>query len=204
MTTAVPTENDEMTRSSEPPSSDASPAAVDQAQLWIDGCGGFVLLPGSRWTIGGMDLSGRRAADIRVGADLPRMAGRLDRSGQDYFWVPREGDKTLIDSQQPVPLPGSASLWLTTPSPLSGSALLTLRPPHRFADHVDGVILVSDTVLIGPGVGCHVRCELLQRRWTLTQRNQTWVMVGPGRPMLELVPGQRVEVDEISLTLVKG
>ncbi len=186
-------------------------------RLWIDGCGGFLLLTGDRWSVGGP--SSQQLADICVRADWPRNAGTIERNSGDYFWRANDNGspvehghsiansipRALITSGRPLPIPGSACVTLQTPSPLSSSATLTLTAPHRFADHVDGVVLVDQTLLIGPQPDCHIRCHQLDDRIVLTCRGDTWMgKVGLAADFEELVPGNRVTLQSLAMTLEKA
>ena len=131
-------------------------------RLWIDRCGGFGLLVGDRFTVGGSRPDG--TANVQVRSDWRRFEGALVRREGDYFWsasddAPSDSDARLLQSSDIVPIDGSATLRLNKPSPLSGSAILTLDPPHRFDHHVDQMLLVDQTVLIGPSSGDHIRCS---------------------------------------------
>ncbi len=171
-------------------------------RLWIDGCGGYLLLAGNRWTLGG--VSETRHADICVRADLPRLAGTISRSGSDYFWKPVQSSaqRELIVSGQSLSVAGSARLTLQQPSALCDSAVLTVRPPHRFDEHVDAVVLANQTVLVGPGSECHIRCRDLAERVVLIRQDDSWMvkegMVGEAR---ELRAGQRVRLQTLAMTL---
>src|SRR6056297_148636 len=136
-------------------------ATTSSWRLWIDRCGGFGLMIGDSVRIGSCHPGG--SADVRVRADWRRQEGTLQRRGGDYFWHPapaaeRGADGTLLRSGECLPIPGSAQLRLSTPTPLSASAVLSLVPPHRFDGHVDAVILMDRTVLIGPQNGNHICC----------------------------------------------
>lgn len=194
-------------------------------ELWIDGCGGFRLAVaspgagGSRWQLGGPDLESpdQSSRVIRIQADVPRIAGELVRKDSEYAWLPEgsagAGKPVLIGAEHPIPMVGSARLFLNVPSPLSPSAVLTLQPPHRFGGHVDGVVLVTDTVLLGPGRECHVRCPELKQRYVLslvsggaTDRgvaNDAWRLISRGKTPIEMIPNQRLTVDDVSMTLVR-
>ncbi len=186
-------------------------------RLWIDGCGGYLLLAGNRWTLGG--VSETKHADICVRADLPRLAGTIERSGGDYFWKPvqsptrRDPGKRDLGKRDPakrelvvhghaLSVAGSASLMLQQPSALCDSAVLTVRPPHRFDEHVDAVVLANQTVLVGPGSECHIRCRDLVERVVLIRRDDSWMVkegsVGETR---ELRVGQRVRLQTLAMTL---
>ena len=93
-------------------------------------------------------------------------------------------------------------MTMKQPSPLSTSATLTLRPPHRFADHVDGVVLVHETLLIGPQTDCHIRCDQGVDRVVLTHRQGQWLgKVGMASDFEELRPGTRINLDSLAMTL---
>jgi len=206
---------------------DHSSQPIDE-ELWIDGCGGYRLVVGSRWKIGGPDFGVIEDADpvIRIQADVPRIAGELTRVETDYVWQGASGEDAdakpvLVGPDHPIPMVGSARLFLNVPSPLSPSAVLSLDPPHRFSGHVDGVILVTDTVLIGPGRECHVRCPAMEERCVLSVRqpeNTTglawgrwgqkkanqWRLIRSGQPPQDLSPNQRLTIQDVSMTLVQN
>lgn len=178
-------------------------------RLWIDGCGGYLLLTGNRWTFGGVHA--HSIADVRVRADWPRVAGRLERQASDYFWcdlssaVPTEPTRSLIRPGRTLPIVGSARLTLSQPSPLVATAVLQLAAPHRFDEHVDGVILVDQTLLIGPYPECHIRCDPpkdqpIPERLLMTHCGGQW-QAGVAGHLQPLIPGQTTQLHSISMTL---
>lgn len=170
----------------------------ESLQLWIDGCGGFALLPGVCWSVGGAGEPS--AVDVAVQADWPRRAGKIQREDTDYFWETDDGCRMLLHPPMTVPIPGSACLTLHRPSPLSRSASLRITPPHRFVGHVDQVILVADSVLIGPSSACHIHCRQLSQRWILTPNGQDLRLHGPaGEPAREIRQGVRIEIDQMAM-----
>lgn len=171
-------------------------------RLWIDGCGGYLLLSGCHWTLGG--VSQTPGADIRIRADLPRLAGTIERSGGDYFWrgAGRSDRPELITSGQPLGIQGSARLHLHQPSALCESAVLTLSPPHRFDQHIDAVILANETFLVGPSLDCHVRCRDSTDRAVLIRRGAQWTAkAGLAGEPTGLRPGHRTVLRSLALTL---
>jgi len=54
--------------------------------LWVDGVGGYLLLPGDDWTIGGP--SGSEDAEICLQGDLSRREACIRRQGRDYVLQP--------------------------------------------------------------------------------------------------------------------
>ncbi len=172
-------------------------------RLWIDGCGGFLLLIGDRWSVGG--LSDRARADVCVRADWPRRAGMIERHGSDYFWIQvteTSEHRCLLRGETPLPVEGSARLTLNQPSPLCDSAVLKLSPPHRFDEHIDGVILVNETMLIGPSSDCHIQYPESSDRAVLTRRDDRWLAKsGLAGDFEELRPGRRTMLRSLAMTL---
>ncbi len=177
---------------------------ADRFQLWIDGCGGFLLLPGHRWTVGGPGSAGKRfeanhsagdvaapnvsAPDIVAIADWPSNAGELVRDEVDYWWEPVVGDPMFLGDEDTVPVPGSAKLLFRRPSRLTATGLLTLAAPHRFADHFDAVLLVDQTILIGPGSDCHIQTDQMESTAVIVRRQDGWEIKTVGSQS-----GERIE-----------
>jgi hypothetical protein len=91
------------------------------------------------------------------------------------------------------------------PTPLSSTATLELRPPHRFNEHVDGVLLFDGALLIGPQADCHVRCRQMADRAVITQRGEKWLgKIGLTSDFQELTPGNRITLQSLAITLEKA
>jgi len=171
-------------------------------RLWIDGCGGYLLLAGVQWSVGGWSQA--TTADICVRSDWPRSAGSIGRRDGDYFWQGRNSSdvKMLLTSGTPIPVPGSAVMTLNQPSQLSDTAVLSLNAPHRFDQHVDGVVLVQETVLIGSGNECHLRCRDASDRAILKlKENQWYARAGLSGEFHRLDPGHRLMLQSLAMTL---
>jgi hypothetical protein len=142
-----------------------------------------------------------------VRADWPRHAGTIHRDGGDYFW--KEARSTakhqLLAGGQPLPISGSAKISLHQPSSLCDSAILTLSRPHRFDQHVDGVVLVNETLLVGPSPDCHIRYRESTDRAVITRRDDRWLAkIGLAGDFKELRPGQRTMLRTLAITLEKA
>ena len=171
-------------------------------RLWIDGCGGYLLVNGVQWSVGG--LSRATNADVCVQADWPRLAGQISRRGADYFWQGQNSleSKTLLTDGTPFPIQGSALMTLGKPSQLSDTAVLSLNAPHRFDQHVDGVVLVLETVLVGPGSDCHLRCRGASDRAILQLKDNQWyAKAGLLGDFQKLEVGHRVVIQSLAMTL---
>lgn len=212
----------------------AATSGTSSWRLWIDRCGGYELVQGDRWTVGGARPSAvaGSVADVQVQTDWRRFEGELSRCSDGYVWVPSqlssrpssraafrqatasgptETQPALVNDGDVVPISGGAHLVLHQPSMLSGSAVLSLKPPLRFANHVDAVVLVDQTVLIGRGAGNHIQSPSHDHDVVLVLRQGVWnakIKPAAGQtarkcPLVELVNGRRVSVGEMDMTLEK-
>ena len=175
---------------------------VSRWRLWVDGCGGYLLVTGVQWRVGG--LSRASTVDICVQADWPRLAGQISRRGADYFWQgQRSADqKILLTDGTQVPVDGSALMTLGKPSQLSDTAVLALNGHHRFDQHVDGVVLVRETILVGPGSDCHLRCRDASDRAILQLKDNQWyAKAGLAGEFQKLELGCRVVIQSLAMTL---
>lgn len=178
---------------------DHSGKDLARVELWIDGCGGYRLLEGTRWDVGG---AAGGSADIALLSDWPRHAGAIQWTEEEYYWVDSAGGRDWLRDGEPLPVDGSAKILFGRPSPLSGSAVLRPVPPHRLAGHVDGVLLFRDTMLIGPGDGCHVRCHHAGSAVVVTRKSGRWIARGTSDDAaVELIAGKRVHVADVGMTL---
>ena len=184
------------------PKPKAPQSSVSRWRLWVDGCGGYLLMTGVQWSVGG--LSCPSIVDICVQADWPRLAGQISRQGADYFWQGQRAadQKILLTDGTQVPVDGSALMTLGKPSQLSDTAVLSLNGPHRFDQHVDGVVLVRETILVGPGSDCHLRCRDASDRVVLQLKgNQWYAKAGLLGDFQRLEVGSRVLLQSLAMTL---
>jgi hypothetical protein len=174
--------------------------------LWIDGVGGYLLLPGDDWAIGGPTAAGD--SEICIQGDLSRREACLRRQDANYVLQPlgtvmlggrrmnrpatlRDGDVITLgtgvsDSRttsNPV-YAGQAgrgvNLEFTKPHPLSSSAKLTLDGRHKTCPRSDGVILLADTCILGPNRNCHIATPLADCETVLLFRDGGWFCRGGG------------------------
>lgn len=148
--------------------------------LWIDGVGAWQVLTSPVVTLGratapvspllaGNSLAKDSAeeADVSIMSSISRKHAQLERvneswvltahSATDVEGRPIDGQTVLPDECE-LTLGGSVRLGFCVTTPLSASARLSFLSGHRPAGTVDGVILMAQTVLLGPGPENHVRC----------------------------------------------
>lgn len=142
--------------------------------IWIDGVGCFWLSQRERLTIGGPGNPSAKPDDARDSADLPilsdlkRQHATIVRTGEGYLLeahglvrvAGREVlDRTALADGALIELGRSVRLRFRLPSALSLSARLDFLSDHRPSQAVDGVVLLADTCLLGPGDDNHVVCS---------------------------------------------
>jgi hypothetical protein len=130
--------------------------------LWIDGIGGYLVCLASRVTFG--QAAAEALVDVPLVADVSRLHATLTRDAEGYLL---EGSKDLQVNSQPVTrallrqgdrvtLGGSCQFVFRQPVPVSTTARLELVSGHRLPLAVDGVLLMSDTLVLGSGPQAHV------------------------------------------------
>jgi hypothetical protein len=147
-------------------SAEAAGGRPDRYMLWIDGAGGYLVCLGERVSIGGPSLD-ENSADVPLLASLSRKHATIVRSREGYVLDPhsttRVGNRPVegavyLNSGYTIELGNSVRLRFWLPTVLSATAVLEFVSDHRPCRSVDGVILMEETCLIGPGRENHVRC----------------------------------------------
>lgn len=143
-----------------------TPNAAQRCLVWIDGVGSYLLLAANRVTIGRVG-SNTDAADIALRGPLSRQHGTLIRIGDDYVIEPHQATNingqridqaTLLTDGAEIALNESVKFKFGLPTPLSTTARLDVISSHRGPVSVNGIVLLAETCLFGPGPENHVRC----------------------------------------------
>lgn len=187
-------------------------------RLWIDGVGTYLLLCDDEVTIGGIRWDGP-AADLSLQAGLARQHATLRRDAEDYWLDPHAAaavngrdiaEPVLLHDGYEIELAASVRLGFHLPSPLSASARLEWISGHRPAVRTDGVVLMAETCLLGPGPENHIRCRNWPTQFVLVRRGdrlwgrcrETWLLnEHPVDGATELSPGDVISGPEFRLRL---
>jgi hypothetical protein len=141
-------------------------SSCDRYMLWIDGVGAWQLCVGSQFLIGGPTQEGT-SPDLCLMANLSRRHATLQRNGEDWFIHPYHSTvvsgrsvtgPTLLRTGDAICLAERVRLGFRIPSILSGSAMIDFESHHRPNHSVNGIILMTDSVLLGPRKDHHVCC----------------------------------------------
>jgi hypothetical protein len=130
--------------------------------LWIDGVGGFLVCLGSRVTIG--QATPDSYVDIPLFADVSRTHANLTRDADGYVLEAtrplsvngHKVERTLLQNGDRMTLGSSCQLVFSQPVPVSSSARIDVVSGHRLPLTVNGVLLMADTLVLGPDSQAHV------------------------------------------------
>lgn len=143
----------------------AAPDTAPRCLVWIDGVGSYLLLAANRVTIG--RASSNDEADVALTGPLARQHSAITRIGDDYVIEPLQATRVnaqpldqaaMLSHGAQIVLNEAVYLNFVLPTPLSTTARLDVTSAHRGPIFVNGILLMADTCLFGPGPENHVRC----------------------------------------------
>ena len=151
----------------------APPARNDRFLLWIDGVGGYLVCLNPRVTLG--QATPEAPVDVPLFADLSRHHATLTRDAEGYILETsravqvngKPAEKALLRPGDRLTLGGACQLLFHQPVAVSATARLDLASGHRLPLAVDGVILMADTLVLGPGSQVHVPMPDLKQQVVL-------------------------------------
>jgi tetratricopeptide (TPR) repeat protein len=199
-----------------PPSGEVLPPRF---VLQVDGAGSYVVLTQPRVTIG--PVSSSRAPDLGLMTDASAASAIIERVEEDYFLRPagamavngRASSGKLLASGDELGLSPRCRLTFRLPSAASTSAVLDLTGARVPRADVRRVILLDRELVIGPGVGAHVRVDELTDKVVLVVRDGR-LFVQTAQPVLvgerEVAPrspvpiGAHVKAGPVSFVATKS
>jgi hypothetical protein len=130
--------------------------------LWIDGVGGYLVCLSGRVTLG--QAVGDAPVDVPLLADVSRMHATLSRDPEGYIIEAarpvlvngKSQTRALLQPNDRVTLGTSCQFLFQKPVPVSGSARLEMASGHRLPLSVSAVLLMADSLVLGPGEQVHV------------------------------------------------
>ncbi len=194
----------------------ASPAERAKI-LWVDGVGGYTLCD-SLETVIGQAVPGN-PVELMIVGDLSRRAAVVRRSGEDHLLQPLQtvlvnGAKmdraTLLRHGDLISIGPRVQLRYTRPNRLSATACLEMVSRNRWQPSVDGVLLMGDSCILGPGSTSHVLCPYWSTDVVLFRNKGEWMVKSASplevggkeyRDAVPLTPGVRVRGPDFSLSL---
>ena len=163
--------------------SNESPSPADKFIVWIDRVGAFLLCLKNEITFGGPAADGTRA-DVSLLANLSRRHATFVRSGERYLLLAHAPvqvagravhERVDLSDGYELALGANVRLKFRLPSVMSGTARIEFVSDHRPAQSVDGVVLMDETCLVGPGPENHICCPDWPQTVLLFRRDgQLW------------------------------
>jgi hypothetical protein len=134
--------------------------------MWVDGVGGFLVCLRDSVVIGQANVE--PPIDIPIRADLSRRHVQIRRQNEAY-WVepfaalkmegrPIQSPQLLRDGDE-LQLGTSVQLRFRQPHPLSATARIEMLSHHRIGAGYNGVLLMSESCVLGPKWQNHVVCR---------------------------------------------
>ena len=145
--------------------------------LQVDGAGSFLVVTQPRVTLG--PISSSRQPDVALLAEATASLASVERVEEDYFVRAagpmavngRACSSKLLASGDEVALSPRCRFTFRQPSAASTSAVLDLTGTRYPRADVRRVILLDRELVIGPGVGSHVRIDELTEKVILHVRD---------------------------------
>lgn len=163
--------------------------------LWIDAVGGYWVCLGDVVTLGQPLPCG--TADVPILADLSSRHARIRRDGEGYvIEALREihvdgravSDMSLLGQDSRIDLGHGVRLVFRRPHALSGTARLDYASHHRTQPSSDAVLLMSDSLILGPKPQSHVVCRHWPKEVILYRHDNALYCRAAGGLMIDGVP----------------
>jgi hypothetical protein len=137
--------------------------------LWVDGVGGYLVCLATRVTLG--QAAPDAYVDVPLFADVSRTHAALTRDPEGYLLEAlrpiqvngRPTEKALLQPGDQITLGTRCQFQFRQPVPVSATARLDLTSGHRLPLAVDGVLLMADTLVLGPNSHAHVTIGHLEQ-----------------------------------------
>lgn len=143
-----------------------NPKATERFALWVDGVGGYLVCLRDSVVLG--QYTADATVDIAFQADLSRKHAVIRRQNETYFVDPLGLTKidgrliqmpTMLRDGDELQLGAVVRLRFRRPHPLSATARLEPVSFHRARPGVDAVLLMSESLVLGPKWQNHVVCR---------------------------------------------
>ena len=180
---------------------EAGPGSMPkQFYLFIDGVGAWLVCLNSRLILG--QATGETPVDVPLFADVSRIHACLIRDEESWVMESTASAKTasgtvqrkILETGDPISLGQTCGLTFEQNVPGCLTARLVLTGSRRLPMAVDGVILMADMLVCGPGSRVHISIpSIKQPLYLVRQQNQLWVQwKGPfrinGEPVMDRAP----------------
>lgn len=145
---------------SEGPTDPAAPPK--RFHLWVDGVGGYLVCLAPRVALGQASAEG--GVDVPLLADVSRFHCSITRDAEGYTVESSRPlningtttQKAALNTGDRLTLGSGCQFVFQRPVPVSATAKLELQSGQRLPLSLDGVLLMAETLVIGPGPQAHI------------------------------------------------
>lgn len=156
---------------------EATPVIPENFLVHLDGAGSFLVVRGSRVSIGPQSRS--RPADVQLLGQMGIPAMAIERLDEDYFLTSdapvlvngKRTANTLLTSQNQVRLGRRGSMHFALPNSASTSATLDFVGLRLVGGNTKRVILMDDAIVVGPQPSAHIQSLSMERSMVIHFRN---------------------------------
>lgn len=156
---------------------DATPVIPKSFLIHLDGTGSVLVTRGDTVTIGTQGRS--RRFDVPIQGQLNLASMTIERMDEDYFLsseqpLPVNGKmttSTLLTSKDQIRIGRRGSMQFTLPNAASTSATLDFAGIRLSTGNARRVILMDDSIVIGPQPSAHIQSLSLERAMVMHWRN---------------------------------
>src|SRR5581483_9026111 len=136
--------------------------------------------------------------EVPIFADVSRQHATLHRDAEGYFLEGhrkvtvngKEVERALLQSGDRFTLGSACQFQFLQPVPVSASARLELVSGHRLYRAVDAVLLMAETLVLGPGPQAHVVISDLEKPVVLFRGKSGLALRFGGRLLVNGAPFQ--------------
>ena len=179
--TVVPYEATADTPRSKPPMQvyEATPVLPETFLLHLDGTGSVLVTRKSSVSIGTQGRSRRVDVPIQGQLGLPTM--NIERMDEDYFFTSdqavtingKQTTSTLLSGQEQMRIGRRGSMQFSLPNAASTSAVLDFAGVRLGTGNARRVILMDDSLVIGPQPSAHIQSLSLERAMVVHWKDGT-------------------------------
>jgi hypothetical protein len=195
----------------------SEPTAAERYVMWVDAVGGYLICMDDAVVLG-QPSSGQQPT-VPILADVSRRHAVVRRDAGQYVLEPLGPVKldgntistpTVLGNRHVIQLGESVQLQFTRPHALSATARLEVISRHRVEPHVDAVLLVAESCVMGSRSHSHILC----RDWTselIMYRTTNGLALRASSPLsvdgdaidspVDLLPPTHVEGEDFALSI---